>query len=131
MLSNGTVLVVGGPADLISSLDSAELYHPTTGTWSNTGTLATGRYSHTETLLSNGTVLVAGGFNRGALTSAELYDPIAGTWSTTPDMATARASHTATMLGTGTVLVAAGLDRIGLALASAELYDPCPWCVAH
>src|SRR5262245_56296086 len=39
------------------------------------------RNYHTATLLSNGTVLVAGGFPTG--TSAELYDPATDTWTIT------------------------------------------------
>ncbi len=50
------------------------------GLWSPTGSLATARYAHTATLLPNGKVLVAGGFNvSGYLSSAELYDPASGT----------------------------------------------------
>jgi N-acetylneuraminic acid mutarotase len=90
------------------------------GTWTATGSLVTGRYGHTATLLHNGKVLVAGG--RGALTSAELYDPATGKWSTTGFLHTGRAEHTATLLNDGRVLVAGG-DNNG-ALTSAELYDP-------
>jgi hypothetical protein len=44
-----------------------------------TGALSTPRTSHTATLLPNGKVLVAGGFNIGPLETAELYDPARGT----------------------------------------------------
>ena len=46
---------------------------------------------HTATLLPNGKVLVAGGFDSGGyLASAELYDPASGTWTATGSLATAR-----------------------------------------
>src|SRR5205814_4323706 len=73
------VRVAGGAGPDVP-LGSAELYDPASGTWSATGSLATGRYNHTETLLPNGKVLVAGGFAHAAgaagyLASAELYLP--------------------------------------------------------
>ena len=81
---------------------------------------------HTATLLPNGKVLVAGGYdgNSVALASAELYDPASGTWTATGSLATARDGHTATLLPNGKVLVAGGLDSSQVAFASAELYDP-------
>jgi len=46
-----------------------------------TGSLATGRVYHAQTLLPNGKVLVTGGVGNGntSLSSAELYDPVTGT----------------------------------------------------
>ncbi len=87
-----------------------------------------GRY-HTATLLPNGKVLVAGGFDGTfSMSSAELYDPVSGTWTPTGDLATERESHTATLLPSGQVHIAggitAGTDYIVGILASAELYDP-------
>ena len=123
LLPNGKVLVAGGLHDG-STLASAELYDPASGTWTATGSLATARDHHTATLLPNGKVLVAGGFDGSvALASAELYDPASGTWTATGSLATARYGHTATLLPNGKVLVAGGLTDSG-SLASAELYDP-------
>jgi hypothetical protein len=65
LLLDGKVLVVGGNRGNTSpaSVDTAELYDPSTGIWSFTSSLNAGRYWHTATLLSNGKVLVAGGIN--------------------------------------------------------------------
>jgi WD40 repeat protein len=91
----------------------------------NTGSLATARDGHTATLLSNGKVLVAGGYNGSSqLASAELYDPASGTWTATGSLATARLSHTATLLPNGKVLVVGGISGLYFSSASAELYDP-------
>ncbi len=119
------VLVVGG-SGAGGSLESAELYDPTAGTWSTTGSLATARSEHTATLLSNGRILVTGGAGGDGqpLASAELYNPANETWSTTGSLATARSEHSATLLSNGKVLVAGGAGGGGKGLASAELYDP-------
>ena len=62
------------------------------GTWTATGSLITARELHTATLLPDGKVLVAGGFNPpgNSSASAELYDPASGTWTATGSLATAR-----------------------------------------
>src|SRR5712692_5013432 len=71
-LKNGKVLVAGEAGT------SAELYNPTTGTWSLTGSLNVARGGFAATPLTNGKVLIEGGNNGGVLTSAELYDPTTG-----------------------------------------------------
>ena len=91
--------------------------------WDNTGAMAEARTLHAATLLSNGDVLVSGGFTDGALTAAELYDPVAGRWTTTQPMTTSRNLHSATLLQTGKVLVAGGANDNG-SLSSAEVYRP-------
>jgi hypothetical protein len=96
-----------------------------TGTWSATGSTATGRYLHTATLLPSGKVLVAGGVSSGSgRASAELYNPATGTWSATGSMTTAHFSHTVTLLHSGKVLVAAGFSNSIGAVTASELYDP-------
>jgi hypothetical protein len=92
--------------------------------WNETGSMATARDQHTATLLRNGQVLVAGGFDDAVyLASAELYDPATRVWTVTGSLAIGRHHHTATLLRNGQVLVAGGQNNNGN-LASAELYDP-------
>jgi hypothetical protein len=128
LLADGRVLVAGGrnvnDASDWSYLSSAELYDPKTGTFSPTGSMATARDLHTATLLSDGRVLIAGGYAGGnSLSSAELYDPATGTFSPTGSMGAARWFRTATLLSDGRVLMAGG-NADGKVVASAELYDP-------
>lgn len=82
------------------------------GTWSSTASMSTVRYAHTATLLRNGEVLVAGGYDASntPLASAELFHPATGQWTPTGYMGVARVSATATLLPNGEVLASGGAD---------------------
>lgn len=129
LLSSGRVLIAGGgdPEDAAK----AELYDPTTGRFSPTGSMITARYGATATVLTTGLVLIVGGWsedpNTPVLASAELYDPSSGTFSATGSMATSRADQSATLLESGRVLITGGQtdsNNVFSAVATAELYDP-------
>ena len=141
LLPDGRVLFAGGATTLLAKdkqgfyypgddilLASAELYNPTTGTFSSTGSLATARDNPTATLLPDGLVLIAGGSVAAGsgskpTASAELYNPKTGKFSHTGSMNAARVNHTATLLPDGRVLIVGGDGPSG-PVASAELYEP-------
>lgn len=136
-LKDGRVLVAGGTTTGNDALTGAEIYDPTTGAFSPTGSLAAGRWSYPNPLvpLPDGRFLVAGGADANcahALASAELYDPTAGTWSPTGSLGVARHNAIFVPLGDGHVLARGGYSQLagacGIAtanaLTSAEVYDP-------
>ena len=96
--------------------------------WGTNTPMLMAREEHTATLLSDGRVLVAGGFNslNGALTNAEIYNPNTQTWSPIPGMHTARYEHTATLLTNGQVLIAAALQEAPVANCSTPSQEPGP-----
>lgn len=91
--------------------------------WSNTDPITPARSAHTATLLPDGKVLVAGGYDgSNYLNSCALYDPATATWSSTGSMLAGRQNAIATLLQNGKVLVTGGYN--GSYLNSCELYDP-------
>lgn len=124
-LPDGRVLVAGGctgsHCDSVAS--SAELYDPTTRSWTLAAPMPTPHAYATATMLASGLVLVAGGCSGrlcGTVSgAAELYDPSTGRWQATGDLQTPRRWHSTVLLPSGQVLVAGGeLVR------TAELYTP-------
>ena len=126
LLESGKVLVAGGQANSAdgtswTTLASAELYNPATGTFAPAGSMTMPRSNHTATRLLDGRVLLAGGGTDGSnvTSSAEIYDPVAGTFRATGEMAVARSGDTATLLKDGRVFFQShGIN------GDAELYNP-------
>jgi N-acetylneuraminic acid mutarotase len=140
LLATGDVLIAGGSnwfqaEGRGAGLNSAEIYHPATDTWSSAGSMQTARSLFTATALVNGRVLVAGGTNAPGMwggfggtpfTSAELYNPWANQWSVTGSLSGGRESYGAALLTNGTVLAAAGDQPPNGSVASAEIYTAAP-----
>jgi len=84
------------------------------------------RVDHRAVLLSDGKVLVAGGFGFEDLpTNAELYDPATGTWKPTLPLITGRAGHSAFRLASGKVVLVGGFNFDDEdASGTSEIYDP-------
>jgi hypothetical protein len=130
---SGMVLVAGGSSSYggcTPILDTAELYNPDTGLWTDTGSMTLARYWENpfSATLPDGSVFIIGGvtccpyhwFNE-----AELYDPANEMWTpTSAKMTTAQADPI--LLPDGKVLVAGGAkgtQTTAVNVADAELFD--------
>jgi len=130
-LKDGTVLLTGGGINVEGFIAStrAQIYDPLTNLFTTLdSTMTTGRVGCTATLLSDGRVLLAGGFDSwrtDGQNTAECFDP--STASFTPlagTMSALRTGHTATVLMDGRILLAGGCSNSVINPIRAELFDP-------
>jgi hypothetical protein len=131
VLPSGKVLVAGGVGTGGTILNSAEIWNPGTNTWGGTGPMANTRYAHAAVKTATGPyVVVAGGSGNctGGPTcnQAERYSESAGTWSSAGTMSARRTILAMAVLTTTpeTVIAVGGLNNSGIALNTADIYDP-------
>jgi Kelch motif len=122
LLRNGKVLLTGGGrfsgCDVSCNLATAELFDPSSNTFTAVNNMTTRRAGAIAVLLQNGDVLIVGGDDpSGAehVASAELYHPSTGTFSATGSMHSEGAS----------VLVPLPNGKVfAINDSGGELYDP-------
>lgn len=129
LLPNGKVLVAGGMrrAPGTTYLSSAEIYDPSTGTFTYTNSMPQTRGDPIGISLANGKVLVAGGYSdaSGHMKSAILFDPTTNTWtSLASQMSTVHYAGSANVLmNDGRVLIAGGWSP-STGVAVIEIFNP-------
>ena len=128
LLPNGKILIAGGFAAVgdLQPTNTVELYDPVTGTFAVLpATMSSARGAHSATLLPDGELLIAGGYDGLKRTaSADLFQPALGSFTSLSPvtMASVRFNHTATLLPSGKVLIAGGDGDINS--DEADVFDP-------
>jgi hypothetical protein len=135
-LPNGEVLIAGGNGiptypQAVNHLSTAELFDPSTDTFSPVSSMNEARVDAVAAPLPNGDALIAGGYNGSkVVSSAELFDPATDAFSPiTASMGEARNGAAAAPLPNGEVLIAGGDSGSGVGLSSAEVFEPAPQAV--
>jgi hypothetical protein len=124
---NSAVLLPSGKVLVVGPDNTAELYDPATGSFTQTPNMLVFHGNDVSTsLLNDGRVLIVGG--RGTPNGAEIYDPITGKFTSAGNTNQLHGFYnTATTLLDGRVLVVGGVAGVGgsgNASAGAEIYDP-------
>ncbi|UXI65888.1 PKD domain-containing protein [Tahibacter amnicola] len=123
-LADGRVLMVGGvrwtPSGGMSP-SSAEIYDPSTGSWSLTAGSPLGNvsamYPTTVTLLDGKVLLVDGRYS-------QVFDPTTSTFGQRISLPTQRSSPAIALLPDGRVLMAGGQTTSNVIVPSADIWDP-------
>ncbi len=130
-LNDGRILITGGySSSQVNTLDMAEIYDPAYNTFTPlTSTMSDTRMDHTATLLTNGRVLLVGGWSSvkgSTVASADIFDPSVNSFTQVASVPVSRHEHTAILLPGGTVLVCGGLEwnTIQQTLNSSYVFKP-------
>jgi hypothetical protein len=124
LLTSGEVLVTGGRTSGGGITNSAEIYDPTSNTWTAAASMQNARAGHTVIQLPDWTVLVVGGSDpSGAVSAVERYTPDPDTFTHAGVLNQARVDAAAAVLDDGRVLVAGG-SIAGVAQNTTEIFNP-------
>ncbi|MGD0524250.1 MAG: kelch repeat-containing protein [Polyangiaceae bacterium] len=140
VLAGGKVLVAGGLAESGALVSVAEVYDPTAGTFTTTGSMLTPIISMFPLVLGDGSVLFTGGWNSvtGAAPTpgwmffgtgtpeVERYTPSAGTFADTGPLAENRLAGCNVLLPSGSVLAIGGGQGTTATESNIEQYAPTP-----
>lgn len=124
-LLDGRVLIFGNQVNFSTT---AEIFDPTTNSFTQTGSLNQGRGNTRAVLLNDGRVLIAGGLFHTttyiALATCEIYDPVTGAFSTTGSLISPRKDHEMVLLADGRVMVLGGTNSSHTPLSSTDIFNP-------
>jgi len=129
LLNDGRVFLTGGilkAEGIEENNSSTEFYNPRYDTFYRGPEMNIKRAGHTATLLSNGGVLMTGGFNNdGFLKSAELVNLSSGKFErVNGELSEPRAAHTANLLHDGRVVILGGANGGLKANKYIDVYNP-------
>lgn len=150
VLADGRVMVAGGTSTLVdvtaaitSTLQSAEIYNPATGSWSGAANIGGYRLAPALSLLPNGQIMVSGGVqvsfffgfpvSAASTTNVQRYNPGSNNWSNGPNMSQGRAGHqyNQVTLNDGRILMTGGINvpnllgaQTAAPISGAEVYNP-------
>ena len=127
--ADGKLLLMGGSGPIVQE------YDPDLEEFSIHGLVPSANILATQTQLSDGRILVAGGLGLSGqpVTDAFIYDPATRLSTPTASMNTPRAAHAAAPLDDGRVLIVGGAQSFNFTdlptflagiMASSEFYDP-------
>ncbi len=124
VLPSGKVIFPGGRV-VGDGASTAQLFDPTTKTWTAGPSMANRHREHTATALTDGRVVVIGSHSpfTGGTSSVEIFDESTGAWTNGPNLTRRRGGHTAIRLGSGKVLIFGGQDDATDDLSFAEVID--------
>ena len=129
-LDDGRLVAVGGRGKGSDQwgpprLESAEIYDPGTGVWSEIGSMGKKREALSAHILGDGRVLVTGGRAQQRYhKQTELWDRNTNTWTRGPNMKTPRWQHAYTTLPDGRAMVIGGTNDIFAIVDKVETFDP-------
>jgi hypothetical protein len=127
-LQNGKFLIAGGAQNLgvAPGYNSAEIYDPANNNFSPTGTMNYARTNSVATTLTDGRILVVGGwYSTSSGGYGEIYDPSTGFFTLTGALNTARSNPIALATQDSGAIVFSGIPIYGGSIIQqVEYYDP-------